>query len=221
MRQGLTLYDVLGVSRDATEAQIRAAFRKLTRENHPDRFRGEDRQKAEERFQVITEAFNVLRNPEAKEKYDQEISQGPTRKVMDAAEIARKLATKGAQALREGKLTEAIDHLKMAIDHDESNGRANYFMGCTMAKVSGREREALRYMERAAQLEPNTPMIKADAAQMFLAAGMKSRAKRLAEETLELDPTNSKATDVLQQIEADENPQADGGGLLSRLRRKG
>ena len=60
MAKAFSLYDILGVERDATEAQIRKAFRKLTFEHHPDRFSGDARAKAEERFQEITEAFNVL-----------------------------------------------------------------------------------------------------------------------------------------------------------------
>ena len=61
MANAFSLYDILGVERDVTEAQIRTAFRKLTLQHHPDRFSGEDRQKAEERFQDITEAFNEAR----------------------------------------------------------------------------------------------------------------------------------------------------------------
>ena len=74
MPHQITFYDTLGVEPDATDDEIRSAFRKLTREQHPDRFVGNDRQKAEERFQTITEAFNVLSRPESREKYDVDMS---------------------------------------------------------------------------------------------------------------------------------------------------
>ncbi len=64
MASAFSLYDILGVERDATEAQIRSAFRKLTFKHHPDRFSGDERQQAEEHFQEITEAFNVLSRPD-------------------------------------------------------------------------------------------------------------------------------------------------------------
>ena len=75
MAKAFSLYDILGVERDATEAHIRKAFRKLTFEHHPDRFSGDARAKAEARFQEITEAFNVLSRPESREKYDADLAQ--------------------------------------------------------------------------------------------------------------------------------------------------
>lgn len=129
MRQGKTLYDVLGVSSAASDEEVRAAFRRLTQQHHPDRFTGADRGAAELRFQEITEAFNVLRKPESRERYDRELSQGSRTKAMEPAEIARRSAAKGAQAYREGKLAEALDSLQNAINHDETCSRAHFFLG--------------------------------------------------------------------------------------------
>jgi curved DNA-binding protein CbpA len=220
MRQTPTLYDILGVNSDASEEEIRAAFRKLTLKNHPDRHVGEERRRAEERFQEITEAFNVLSRPEPKQRYDREIAQGlPQAKAMDPREVARRLAGKGAQAYRDGKLAEAVEHLQMAINHDEKCGRAHYFLAVTYARLPGRERDAMRHIERAGQLEPNNPAIRTEEAQMFLAAGMAGRARRAAEQALQYDPTNAKASEILRKIDTPDRPQGD--GLLGRLRRKG
>jgi hypothetical protein len=49
-------YEILGVERSASEQEIRDRFRKLARENHPDRYRGPDKADAERKFQTITEA---------------------------------------------------------------------------------------------------------------------------------------------------------------------
>ena len=57
-------YAVLGVPRNATAEQIKERFLQLTREKHPDRFRGAEKQRAELAFQEITQAFNTLSNPE-------------------------------------------------------------------------------------------------------------------------------------------------------------
>jgi curved DNA-binding protein CbpA len=220
MRQAPTLYDILGIGSDAQDEEIRAAFRKLTLKNHPDRYAGEERRRAEERFQEITEAFNVLSRPEAKQRYDREIAQGlPQAKAMDPREVARRLAGKGAQAFRDGKLAEAVEHLQMAVNHDEKCSRAHYFLALTYARLPGRERDAMRHIERAGQLEPNNAAIRAEEAQMFLAAGMAGRARRAAEQALQYDPTNVKASTILSRIDNPEKPPSD--GLLGRLRRKG
>jgi len=215
----VTHYDTLGIEVDASDDEVRRAFRQLTMKYHPDRFTGDKREQAEERFQNITEAFNVLGRPELREKYDREISKGGEGRAMDRAEIARKLASKGAQLLKEGRLAEAADTLQHAIDHDDDCGRAHYFMGMTLARVPGREKDALRHLERAVALESDNATINAEAGTLALRVGLKSRAVRFAERALEIDPTNAKASEVLRA--ASEDDDRSGGGLLDRFRRKG
>jgi molecular chaperone DnaJ len=60
-------YVLLGVPRDATEADIKKAYRKLAMEYHPDRNSAAD---AETRFKEITEAYEVLRDPQKRAAYD-------------------------------------------------------------------------------------------------------------------------------------------------------
>lgn len=62
-------YKVLGVPKDATEAEIKKAYRKLAREFHPDANTGDA--KAEERFKEISEANDVLADPKRRKEYDE------------------------------------------------------------------------------------------------------------------------------------------------------
>jgi molecular chaperone DnaJ len=61
-------YDILGVSKSATAAEIKSAYRKLALKWHPDRNKEAD---AHEKFKEINEAYEVLSNSEKKSKYDQ------------------------------------------------------------------------------------------------------------------------------------------------------
>ncbi|MEW2084639.1 molecular chaperone DnaJ [Streptomyces sp. NPDC005283] len=62
-------YKVLGVPKDATEAEIKKAYRKLAREFHPDANKGDA--KAEGRFKEISEANDILGDPKRRKEYDE------------------------------------------------------------------------------------------------------------------------------------------------------
>ena len=61
-------YKILGVSKTATEKEIKSAFRKLAQRYHPDKNPGDN--KAEEKFKEINEAYEVLGDPQKRAKYD-------------------------------------------------------------------------------------------------------------------------------------------------------
>lgn len=61
-------YDILGVSRDADDKQIKKAFRKLARRYHPDL--NPNNKEAEQRFKEVNEAYEILSDPEKKKQYD-------------------------------------------------------------------------------------------------------------------------------------------------------
>ena len=62
-------YDILGVSKDASQEEIKKAFRKLARKHHPDA--NPDDPEAESKFKKINEAYKVLSDPEKRRTYDQ------------------------------------------------------------------------------------------------------------------------------------------------------
>ena len=62
-------YEVLGVSKNATDAEIKAAYKKMAIKYHPDRNPGN--KEAEEKFKEAAEAYDVLRDPEKRQRYDQ------------------------------------------------------------------------------------------------------------------------------------------------------
>ncbi len=62
-------YEVLGVNKSADEAELKKAYRKLAMKYHPDRNKGD--KEAETKFKEASEAYDVLRDPQKRQRYDQ------------------------------------------------------------------------------------------------------------------------------------------------------
>jgi DnaJ-class molecular chaperone len=62
-------YGVLGVPRNASDGEIKKAYRKLAMQYHPDRNPGKE-EWANEKFKEINEAYGVLGNPQKRKQYD-------------------------------------------------------------------------------------------------------------------------------------------------------
>jgi curved DNA-binding protein CbpA len=190
-------YALLGVPRTASTTEIRAAYARLAREKHPDRFADPaERARAQDVFKEVTAAFNALSNDKARREYDQSL-QRP--KATGPEEIAREAFERGMQHLEAGQFHEAVELLRSAVHHGPDQARYHAALATALARNPHWVREAIQETERAAQLEPRAAAHQALLAELLLGQGLKLRARRAAEAALRLSPNDARARRVLEE----------------------
>jgi curved DNA-binding protein CbpA len=197
-----SLYDLLGLTPQASVDQIKAAFRKLARERHPDRFQGSARQAAERAFQEITEAYNVLSDPGQRSRYDRQLESNSRDTLTDPREIAKALLGRALTLMKAGQHGEADQAFNQAIAHDPQSAKAHYLYGMFLGQQPARLDEALRHLDQASKLDPNNPKVLMDASRLFAKASMFQRAIRFAQTAARLTPDDESMAAWLRQLQA-------------------
>jgi curved DNA-binding protein CbpA len=204
-------YEVLGVDRSASEQEIRDRFRRLARENHPDRYRGPDKAGAERKFQTLTEAVNVLTNPAKRRQHDSEIASGMDKGTVDYAQIAKAYLAKGVKAFKEGDMRAAYENFDLAAKHNTQDAKAFHYLSLAAQKIPGYTRQAAQAIEAAVQREPMNPLYLKDAGLLFKRAGLVAKAERYLEEALQWDASNAEVQSALAELR--ESKEAGKGGF--------
>lgn len=197
-----TLYEVLGVTAQASTEEIRTAFRRLARERHPDRFQGPARAAAERAFQEITEAYNVLSDPGQRSRYDKQLESSKKDTLTDPKEIAKALLGRALSSMKAGQHGLADEAFIQAIAHDPQSAKAHHLYGMFLAQQPARLDEALRHLDQAVKIDPNNPKILLDASRLFARANMLQRALRLAQTAARFLPDDESAQSWLRQLQA-------------------
>jgi DnaJ-class molecular chaperone len=192
-------YEVLGVERSASEQEIRDHFRRLARENHPDRYPGPDKSDAERRFQTLTEAVNVLTNAARRKQHDAELSSPTKGPNVDFAQIAKAYVAKGAKAWKENDWRGAYENFDMAVKHNPADAKAHHYLAMAAMRI-GNLRQAVQSAEAAVQKEPVNSVYLKDAGLICRRAGLVAKAERYLVEASQWDPSNLEVQGALAEI---------------------
>jgi tetratricopeptide (TPR) repeat protein len=194
----LNYYELLGVGRAATAAEVRQAYLRLAREKHPDLFADPgEKARAQSFFQDLTTAFNTLHNEGSRREYDAQMDRP---KAVTPAEIAQEAYARGLQMLEAGQLEDAVTALHAAVHHAPNEARYHAALGRALARHPPAAREAIQALERAVQLAPGLAPLHAELAALFLKQGLRLRAQKAAEQALRLDPKEPLARRVADNL---------------------
>lgn len=190
-------YAILGVPRTASTSEIRQAYARMARDQHPDRFSDPaERARAHESFKDLTAAFNALSNDKNRREYDASLARpqptGPD-------EIAREAYARALQHLEANQFQEAVELLRSAVHHAPGQARLHATLASALARNPHWVREAIQEAEKAAQLEPRTAAYQLLIAELLLSQGLKLRARRAAEAAVRLSPNDARALRLLEE----------------------
>ena len=139
-------YKVLGVSRDATDDEIKRAYRALAKKYHPDLNPGD--QEAARKMQEVNEAYDQIKNPE---KYAQQSAPGGGYGQQTRTSQGDQYQTAAEQYIRFRRWEEALNVLQNC---PEKNARW-YYLSALANDGLGNQVTALEHMRRAVSMEPD------------------------------------------------------------------
>lgn len=194
-------YAVLAVDRNSTRDQIRSRFLSLARERHPDLFSGQDKAKAEAEFQGITEAFNVLYNPERRRVHDMELSSRQVKQqAADPSQLMKVYMGRGIKAYREKKYIEAAENFDRATKTEESNAQAWHYLALACSQSPRWRGRALAAIAQACEVDKMNAEYHKLAGRLFTEAGMPLRAEKYLRSALEWGGPDAEVEDQLRKL---------------------
>ncbi len=209
-------YAVLGVARGASAVEIREHFLRLARTRHPDRFQGAEKAAAESAFQSVTEAFNVLSDPERRRLHDLELARPELQArsaAEDGAQMAKLFVQRGIKVYKEHKFVEAADNFDRATKADPDNAQAWHHLALACSHYQRFQARALAAITKACEIEKMNPGYLKLAGKLFAAAGMTSRAERYYNEALTWGGEDAVVRQALEELG---KAQRRGAGLFGK-----
>ena len=228
-------YTLLGVTPKADMPQIKAAYYKLARKFHPDRYYGLDdavlKEKIDIIFSTINTAYETLKNTKTRHLYDSAslddkrinlsstVSDAPKPGAENVAKVAEDYFQRAQKSYSSRNYFEAVQFLRSATQIAPTVPKYWRHLGVALSKNDQWRKEAEDSFQRAVDLEPDNAENHLYLAFLYRNSALKLRAKRCFMKVLELDPSNDVAKAQIAEIDAGDSGSAK-KGILDGLWKK-
>ena len=211
-------YDILGVPKGSSTAEIKDAYHTLARRFHPDRFHqsnSELRTRVESAFARMAQAYEVLSDTKLRDTYDQAGTTKRTRKSNTGPKAARDANVKdqgnsraetcfrmGTEALERNQIDQAIRLLAEAAMLEPREARYHARYGSALMRRPGSRRTAETELQAALAIEPDNASFRVMLAELYQQLGLRRRAEGEAARALAADPANQAARALLSNLKS-------------------
>lgn len=197
-------YEILELAPGASAYDIKAAYHRLAKKWHPDRFTGAEKAEAEQRFRQLAEAFNMLKDAGRREAVDRNLPPNPaTTQVETPIQLApSSQAVPLYERTAEDWFKEAEEALETG-DHEKALGLIHYcirlepekteyfvFLAKVLDEGGGDKKALVKALESAIRLNPKDVDSTIRLAEVFQSVGMHARATRMWKTALNLSPNH-------------------------------
>ncbi len=232
-------YQILGVSEEAPEKEIKRVYHNLARRLHPDKaVSPEQTAQFEGEFALVSKAYNVLKDPAKRAEYDKILMKlGKKRQVVEAekpkaaaklsrvvtterANIAQKAYAKGMQLFNMEEYARAIDFFEAAINNDDTE--PNYYVKLALSLMRSRKSftRAVEACKKAVELDRYNIELKINLAEIYETVGSTSMAIQAYEDVLKWDANNEQAKQKLALLGGHSKGKGILGKFFSKFKKK-
>ena len=195
-------YEILDISPGASADEIKAAYHQMAKQWHPDRFSGDAKPEAEQRFRMLAEAFNMLKDTGRRESSETspqapaaeapamppQIELGSSSERAPQSKSVDEWFMEAKAALEAKSYDRSMGLIQYAIRLNPERGEFHALFGKLLGLSNGDKRMEVRSLETAVRLNPKDVESTVLLAQAFQTLGMHARASRLWSVVHNLEP---------------------------------
>jgi curved DNA-binding protein CbpA len=200
-------YQVLGIAQTVEDSEIKRTYFSIAKRFHPDKFHNAEnnlRDRLQESFTRVSQAYDTLRDKKSRELYDFKIRK---QNSADAAKAATPHGCfeAGKVAFDDGNYLEAIRQFTRAIQLDPKVAAYHAGYARSLKAVPKYRYQAENEFVTALKIEPNNTEYRLQLAEFYLEQRLNKRAEGEARRVLTLDPNNQKAKQILDNLTAQQS----------------
>jgi curved DNA-binding protein CbpA len=217
-----SFYAILGVEETAPTERIISAYRGMVKARHPDHFTDPaERAAAEIDFREITAAYNTLRAADLRREYDRARKAGTSdpSAQLNPEQEARQAMARGMKKFEAKDFFGAYQEFEKALTHKPGWAEAHFQLGLVCLKNSQWKRRGVENIEKAIELDGGQPQYYVQLINIYLEAGLKSRAQHVLATARNQFPANAAIDQIAAAVEGGDK-SADGGGLLGIFKKR-